>query len=453
MRGRARFRAVEYEPPAPLASVIAADAHLRPIEARDLLLSAGERARSLLGLESSPLVFVRDGVRFEGVAGVFLIAPGMELEVAPKFLGDAKGWREDFFLIATLDRHGRMLDEEGIRASASASSDLFTLIGRSFVGMYWRNHRRPLRTYKRQAVTQFNLDGDCDALDLLVPGEDGFEQEVTIFTRANAFNAVIGAAAQRLAPLVSDPETRARLERVAQHLPRQPLPARVERLLLPSCARAWQPVYDLAADILASLGGTYEDGRALAPGYLLKTWQAWQSLVSVGLRSAFGAALVTAQEPRVLGQRFLQNGKKVSAVVKPDNIVDLPGRPLVFDAKYKGNVAFGPTAVSNADLYEGLAFAKAAKSTEVVLAYPRRPSEASRGLEAEPPGASAEERAEQGWVGTHREFAHIEVDGVTLRGVEFGVRGISRPHGLRTFGRAFKDYVAGLPEPMIKPTY
>lgn len=445
MRGRARFTAVEYGRAEPLPSVIAADARIRPSEARDLLLSAGERARALLGLEASPLAFMRDGVRFEGLAGVFLLAPGVEMEVAPKFLGNARGWREDFFLVATLDHHGRLLDGEGIRASASASSDLFTLIGRSFVGMYWRNHRRPIRSYRRQVVADFALDGDCDPADLLLPGEEGFNQEVMAFTRSNPFNAVIGAAARSLAPMVSDPETRARLERVGQHLPRQTLPPRVEDQLLPSRARTWQPVYDLAVDILATLGGSYDEGRALAPGFLVKTWQAWQSLVSVGLRGAFGAWAVSAQQPHLLGERFNRAGKDEPVVVRPDNVVRLPGGLLVVDAKYKGNVAYGPTAVSNADLYEGLAFARAAGATEVLLAYPRRPSEESRDLEIAPPGATAEETAEQGWVGSHREFTRIQVDGVTLRGVEFGVRGISRPHGLAAFSRSFGRYISTLP--------
>ncbi|MCW5715431.1 MAG: restriction endonuclease [Bauldia sp.] len=400
------------------------------MQVRELLLSAGERIRSALGLETSPVAFVGDGVRFENVAGVFLLGSGIELEVAPKFLGHTEGWREDFFLLATLDHHGRLLDDEGVRASASPSSNLFTLIGRSFVGMYWRNHRRPLRTYKRRRLTDFTLDGDFDPVDLLWPSEEGFEQGETAFTRANPFNAVIAGAASRLAPLVSDPETRARLERVAQHLPRQPTPPRVEDRMLPSRAKAWQSTYDLAVDVLGGLGGSYDPRTAMAPGYILKTWHAWEYLVTLGLRSSFGTARVSRQSSQPLGVRRRRGGNWEAVEVRPDNIVHLSSGPVVVDAKYKGNVAYGATEVSSADLYEGLAFAKAAGTREVVLAYPRRAAEA---------GVLPEDQA-----GRFREFCEITVDGVTVRGVEFGVRGISKPHGLRTFGRAFSDYFAGL---------
>lgn len=428
MKRRDRFGAVEYDKHSPLVADIASRRGLSHTQARDLLYGAGERVRSALGLDSSPLSWSGDLLRFENVAGLLLLAPGIEVEIAPKFLGNTEGWREDFFLLATLDHHGRLLDEQGIRASASASSDLFTLIGRSFVEMYWRNHRRPLRIYRRHSVTDFALDGNFDAADLRMSGEDGFDQDLTTFTRSNPFNAVIAAAATRLAPLVSDPETRARLERVGQHLPRQSLPLRIEARTLPSRAKGWQSTYDLAVDILNSLGGSYDPRSAIAPGFVLKTWQAWESLVTAGLRSAFGTTNVSPQAPRKLGDRKLVGGGRKAVEVRPDNLVAHGGQVIVVDAKYKGNIAYGPTEVSSADLYEGLAFARAASAREVILAYPAR--------------VAASGNASDSFAGGYRQFSQIEVGDVTVRGVEFGVRGISRPHGLRSFSRALSAYIA-----------
>jgi len=431
---RHRVAAVEYAKAAPLVSEVARAAGVSHIQARALIHAAGERVRASLDLPESPLAWVGDGVRFENVAGLLLLAPGVELEVAPKFLGGAEGWREDFFLLATLSQHGRLLDAENIQARASSASDLLTLIGRSFVEMYWRNRRRPLRTYRRLAVDDFALEGDFDPADLALPGEEGFAQQVTTFTRANPYNAVIGEAARRLAPVVSDPETRARLERLAHNLPRQPAPTRVDELTLPGRARAWQPVYDLAVDILRGLGGSFDPKNAMAPGFVLRTWEAWEALVTLVLRMAFGAGAVGTQQEFQLGYRTYAGAKPARLMVSPDNTVKSGGRTVLLDAKYKGNVEHGRTTISNADIYEALAFARATKARDVVLAYPCRLAEGA------PTGPEL--------AGGYREFATASVDAVTIRGVEFGVRGIAQPHGLRRLSQAFRSYLDGLPSPI-----
>ena len=431
--GRERFQAVEYSKPVPLVSLISAKTGTTHPQARELLNAAGERVRGALSLERAPLDWTGESVQFTNFAGLLLLAPGIELEVAPKFLGHTKGWREDFFLLATLDRHGRLLDDQGIRASASASSDLFTLIGRSLVEMYWRNQRRPLKAYRRHKVTDFALDGDIDPVDLAMPGEEGFEQEVTSFTRVNPFNAVIATAASRLAHVVSDPETRARLERVTQNLPRQLPPHRIEARQVPSRARAWQSTYDLAVDILNGLGGSYDARSAMAPGFILKTWQAWESLVTIALRMAFGVGSVVPQPPYELGRRSVPGASSEPLTVTPDNVVRLGGRALLVDAKYKGNVEKGPTAISSADIYEALAFARAAAVRDVVLAYPRRITGA---------GIATADVA-----GGFEEFSVVIVGNTAIRGVEFGVRGISRNHGIRAFSQALCKYISTLPVP------
>lgn len=436
--GRERFQAVEYSKPVPLVSLISAKTGTTHAQARELLNAAGERVRGSLSLERAPLDWTGESVQFTNFAGLLLLAPGIELEVAPKFLGHTEGWREDFFLLATLDRHGRLLDDQGIRASASASSDLFTLIGRSLVEMYWRNQRRPLKFYRRHKVTDFALDGDIDPVDLTMPGEKGFEQEVTSFTRVNPFNAVIATAASRLARVVSDPETRTRLERVAQNLPRQLPPHRVEARQVPSRARAWQSTYDLAVDVLNGLGGSYDAGSAMAPGFVLKTWQAWESLVTIALRMAFGASSVVPQPSYELGRRAVPGVSSEPLTVTPDNVVRAARRTLLVDAKYKGHVERGPTAISSADIYEALAFARAALTPNVVLAYPRRIVGA---------GTASTDIA-----GGFEEFSVVTVGDVVIRGVEFGVRGISQTHGVRSFSQAFVQYVSTLPVPNTPAT-
>ena len=107
MRPWKRFTAIEYAKPVPLHEEIARETNLSPSKAQDLLLRAGDRIRAILGLESVPLSLTTDKIQFQNVAGLLVLASGLELEIAPKFLGNAPGWREDFFLLATLSHRKR----------------------------------------------------------------------------------------------------------------------------------------------------------------------------------------------------------------------------------------------------------------------------------------------------------------------------------------------------------
>lgn len=429
MRTWQRITVTEYAKPAALGEQVAQASKISPFHARELLLGAGERVRGLLGLESAPIALTGDKMQFQNFAGLLVLARGLELEVAPKFLGNTDGWREDFFLLATLSHHGRLLDEEGLKASAQPGSDLATLIGRSFVQMYWSNHRRPLRSYRRLRETDFAIEGDYDPEDLAIPTEDGFVQETTSFTRINPFNGVIRAAAAQLAPVVPDVETRARLERVAEHLPRQPVPSRLDGRQVPSRARSWQPTYDLSLDILHGLGGAYDPKNVLAPGFVMRTWQVWEHLISIGLRSGLGGKNVSVQAKHQLGIRS-SGGKSAKLNVYPDVLVQIRTatgiRDVIVDAKYKGHVGRGTMAVSNADIYEALAFSRATSIKDVVLAYPKN-------FDPRNPDTCA--------VGNATEFSNVTVDDVTIRAIEFGVCGISKRGGLKRFVTALSKCI------------
>lgn len=423
MRLWQRYTAIEHAKPIALPEEISKRSDISVAMARDLLLKAGERVRGRLGLEASPVVWSADRVQFQNCAGLLVLAPGFELEVAPKFLGDVTGWREDFFLLATLSHHGRLLDSEGLKASSHVTSDLATLIGRSLVDMYWRNQRRPLRTYRRLMRQEFAIEGDFDPEDLHSPGEEGFDQQVTTFTRSNRFNAVISAAAANLALVVPDPETRARLERVAQHLPRQLTPSRLNDQRLPNRARGWQTTFDLSLDILRGLGGAYDPRNALAPGFVMQTWQVWEHLVTISARSGLSPKNVSVQSRHNLGKRY-SNGSASDLNVYPDLeakwSVDGEARRAIIDAKYKGSVERGALTVSSADIYEALAFSRATGIKDVILAYPCIPKPSLVGAR----------------VGDAAEFSKIVVEDITIRAVELGVCGISQRGGLKKFAAA-----------------
>ena len=424
MRPWQRFTVIEYAKPGLLHEEIARETDLSSATAQELLLRAGDRVRAILGLESSPIALSGDKTQFQNIAGLLVLASGLELEIAPKFLGNAPGWREDFFLLAMLSHHGRLLDSENLKSSANTSSDLATLIGRSLIEMYWKNQRRPLRTYRRLEMREFAIEGDFEPEELSYPAEEGFPQAVTSFTRLNPYNAVIRSAAAQLTPIVPDVETRVRLERLAQHLPHQPRPLRFHARQLPSRSKAWQPAFDLSLDILRGLGGAYDPKNALAPGYVMQTWQVWEQLISLSLRSVLSPKNVVLQAQHTLGTRT--SGQKVKELqVYPDAIVTLQegagSRKVIVDAKYKGNTEHRHTSISNADVYEALAFCRASGVSEAVLVYPKR----INGI----PATTDE-------VGQANEISRVDAAGVIIRGIELGVCGIARRNGRRRFAEA-----------------
>ena len=252
---RIRLSLVEYGSPVDLSHEIAASVGVDRTKANSLLTDAGARAASSLGLNYNPISVDGKGARAIDFAGLIRLAPSVELEVAPKFLGldeADSAWREDFFFLSTLSRHGRLLATERLSAASGAPRDLSTLVARSITSMYDSRKRRPLRSYRRVKEADFFIDGDPDPLDLIFPSPDGFEQELTRFDRRNGWNADIVAAARELLPEVSDPSVVSALVRLIEDLSPQNTPSN-RRKPIPARHRAWKPLHELSVDVLEAL--------------------------------------------------------------------------------------------------------------------------------------------------------------------------------------------------------
>jgi 5-methylcytosine-specific restriction endonuclease McrBC regulatory subunit McrC len=112
--------------------------------------------------------------------------------------------------------------------------------------------------------------------------------------------------------------------------------------------------------------------------------------------------------------------------VFPDCVIESDGvRPkMLLDAKYKGHVEKGQLRISEADIYEALAFARASMCNLVVLAYPALPGD--------------KEQA----VGTCTVFEKVSVDAVQIVGIQVESRLISMAGALRTFASNMASGVA-----------
>ena len=417
---RTRLSLVEYGAPVDLSRAIADAIAVDRTKANSLLLEAGNRAASSLRLKYNPITVDAKGTRAIDFAGLIRLAPSLELEVAPKFLGledtDA-AWREDFFFLSTLSRHGRLLASERLSASGGTPRDLSTLVARSITSMYEARKRRPLRSYRRVCEADFFIDGDPDPVDLIFPSPDGFEQELIRFDRKNGWNGDIVAAAKELLPEVSDPSAASSLVRLIEDISPQNAPAN-RRKPIPARHKAWKPLHELSIDVLGGLGLNYKQGQANAPGYWVNTWRVWEDLLTVAARLGFGRNAVVPQRGYPLGTKTkISTGAVSKLSVYPDCVIESDGtRPrMLLDAKYKGHVEKGQLRISEADIYEALAFSKATGCNLVALAYPAQPWDAPQP------------------VGTCSVFEKAVVDAVQIVGIQIESRMISKMGALRVF--------------------
>lgn len=421
---RKRLSLVEYGAPVDLSRAIGEAIGVDRTKANSLLMEAGSRAASSLRFNYNPISVDVKGARAIDFAGLIRLAPSLELEVAPKFLGlddtDA-AWREDFFFLSTLSRYGRLLASERLTASGDTPRELSTLVARSITSMYEARKRRPLRSYRRVSEADFFIDGDLDPVDLIFPSPDGFEQELFRFDRSNGWNADIVAAARELLPEVSDPSAVGSLVRLIEDLSPQNAPTN-RRRPIPARHRGWRPLHELSVDVLGGLGLNYKQGQAHAPGYLVDTWRVWEDLLTVATRLGFGRNAVVPQRGYALGTKTKIGTGAVSKLsVYPDCVIEPDGtRPrILLDAKYKGHLEKGQLRISEADTYEALAFSKATECNLVALAYPAQPGDSPQS------------------VGTCTVFERIQVEAVQIVGLQIECRGVSKAGGLRLFSSNF----------------
>lgn len=409
-----RLSITEYRDAAAAVPEVAAALDLTRTGVVGLLQVANTRLARLLNRRVGPIQILGDALRVEDLAGLVRVSPALELEVAPKFLGSAwECWREDFFLIAILSRFGTLLARDRLTSAFAERNDLATLVGRAFVEEYWRHHRRPLRTYEQTVERAFEIDGDVDPEELALMDPEGYAQEVVRFTRSNEFNAVMYAAAEQLLTEVRDTETRQQLRRARDALAPQRVNDRRRPRMVPNRHRRWATLYDLSQQVLNGFGMTLSRPHyAIAPGFILQTPRAWEDIVVAGLQGGAPSARVRARHGWALGKR-----DGVEFDTTPDVTFELDGGRLVVDAKYKTREGQKRGHVSAADVYEGLAFMRAAHCRHLALLYPAPPV----GEKPRP-------------VGTAELFETITVHDLTISAFHVECRGLSAVDGLRDFG-------------------
>lgn len=364
-----------------LSSLVAAG--MTPLETTATLTRNSARLRRSLRLEEGdgPILIDGEAVKVVNVAGVIRLAPGVELEVAPKFLGDSyDGWREDLLAISNYTQRGS-ISPRHVRARVGHTGDLASVIGRTFIDEFWRHYRKPLRLYRGQRWRDFTLDGELD-IDLLDErSSDGLPQSAVVLDRRNPYNALLARAADVLVADVRDSTVRTQLLRVRALLGPQDQPSRVLRPVPPR-HEPWADLVELSKRIVAGADLTLHHDRYEAPGFVVRTWEAWERLTFLALRRELGFTEVLPQQEHDWG--FRQDGDAIR--VTPN--VTIPqgmGAPQLLDAKYKTRVDRNNQRISQSDLMEASAFMTACGAERIVLLYPR----SATSVAPDPCGASA----------------------------------------------------------------
>lgn len=354
---------------------LAYETDIMPQDLRSLLGRAGSRIAKALSLSSSPFVIDSNTVRAINVAGTIRLSVQIELEVVPKFLGfseeDVK-WKEDFYLLSTLSRHGKLIEGDNIHTTSAFRSSLYDIAGRALAEGFIPLRRNLLRKYRRNQFDDYSIDGEIRFEDAFIRLPDGIPQENVTFDKKNEYNATILAAMRHVQPHISDP----RIQRILQDSitilsPQNDVRLDRPRLSLPGRALQWKREYDLAYDIIHGMGAVFTDGTILSPGFMVSTWQVWEWLITTAIRIGEPNLTVVGQKQFIFGT--CQTVAEQQIHVYPDiSVISNDAREPVYlvDAKYKRLAPNNYREANRTDIYEALAFCRASGCHTLFLAYP-----------------------------------------------------------------------------------
>ena len=399
---------------------LAESCHIPPQTMRTLLRRANVRIMKPLSLTSAPFIMDSDTIRAANIAGTIRLSAQIELEIVPKYLGfneaDAH-WKEDFYLLSTLSKHGRLLEGDNIHTVSAFRSTLYDIAGRALAENFVPLRRQLLRKYRRDQFEDYSIEGEIRFEDAFVRSPDGIPQEKVTFDKKNEYNATILAAMRHVQPHITDVKVQRILqESITLLQPQNPVRMDRPRLALPARDLRWKSEYDLAYDIIHGMGAIFTDGNILSPGFIVSTWQIWEWLLTTAIRIGEANLKVVRQKPFPFGTAQNHDPAAQQLYVYPDVCAMLPDTDEVVylaDAKYKLLPPNDNRDSNRADLYEAFAFCQSSGCRYLCLAYP------SDTIPGEAPSVNL--------------AATYRIEGNTIFAIQVPVQGLSAPGGLRSF--------------------
>lgn len=399
---------------------LADSCRIAPQSMRLLLRKANARIMRALSLTAAPFIMDSNTVRAANVAGSIRLSAQVELEIVPKYLGFAEEdahWKEDFYLLSILSKHGRLLEGDNIHTVSAFRSTLYDIAGRALAENFVPLRRHLLRKYRRDQFNDYSIEGEIRFEDAFIWQPDGIPQENVTFDKRNEYNATILAAMRHVQPHITDVNVQRILqESITVLQPQNPVRLDRPRLELPARELRWKSEYDLAYDIIHGMGTIFTDGNILSPGFIVSTWQIWEWLLTTAIRIGETNLNIVGQKPYLLGTVQDHTPATQQLFVYPDVSAIQPNTGEVVylvDAKYKLLSLTGYRNVNRADLYEALAFCQSSGCRYLFLAYPSE--------------SASDAEARVNLAATYR------IVGNTVFALKVPVQGLSIPGGLRSF--------------------
>jgi len=392
---------------------------LRPEDVRRLI----DRALSSRGFEPENSYETKGTMfRFAGICGLLALDANRWIEIVPKFIDESnQDWREDFLWIVGKTSSNGINYAASIHSSSTKKTSLYDLVAKIWCDEFEKNERKLIRKYRQQSWRSFNLDGEIQEDLTDVASEDGFLQRGLVLTHKNPFNSLLREAAEVLLRKAASPQVSQRLAKAAERLGRRDSKFVLSSVPeLPARNTSWESCMNLSKVVLSSdtIGYGKPEGMSM-PSFIVKTHVTWEQITRQLCRSVFVGSTVT-KSSYDFGVRSKPGAKEGGLTVTPDISVYLAnGARLLFDAKYKPGGQHGAVSVSNADIYESLAFMEATQCPDICLIYP------------------SPER-----VDTPRQLFVTETVRVgkrSIKAVLLGVSGISQPNGWAMLIKSFKN--------------
>lgn len=369
-----------------------------------------------------------DSFRFAGVAGIFALKPNVTIEIVPKFLQlDSPSWRDDFLHIVLLTYSGHFLQNILLSAKPTSNADLYDIICNTWLDLFEKNSRYLIKTYINTNWRSFFIDGEIDIDDILTPNSEGYLQSGLRLSKSNTVNQTLFQAARNLRAHINNPNNIVRIERAMEILRnalKEPFPNKQKTINLKRDGR-WLPLIELSNTILSNLSlGFKELGKAILPGYILRTHDAWEKLMRLSIRRAFPLHNVVKISYDLAIRKINPAIEKIMATT-PDVSVHLHGSlQLLIDAKYKTtkdvDVINSAITISATDLYESLSFLKASNSNTILLLYPSKELISSPANNGQP-------------------LEVIECNDNKIIALSIGIQGVSVKHGFSNFIKNLKE--------------
>ena len=386
-----------------------------------LINQLNNKLKKMLDIKSDTFVLDGKSVFAKDAAGIFRLG-NLEVEIVPKFLGiNQNNWKDDFLQLLLLTHSGSILYSDHIGGGTNVYSSLYDVLAAEFIDMFAQNRKYYIRQYRKEEFFDYNIEGEIDFESIYERHPDGIRQFSSKFDKANVYNATISMAAAIIKNKVKRTDNILGLNNIISFLGKQENYDFAYKVPLKSRDRRWKNLYDVSYEIVKGMSFTYHDKRKVvnAPGYVFSTWQIWQDIIEHALVVGLKEKKVRAQMPCTLGKRWETESKKQIVEVRPDIVIQDKKTgitELLVDAKYKGKYNKG-FSVSNADIYEGMAFSTATGCRMLILLYPRTDND----IALEP--------------GELEVFNTVEVDELQIIGAKVEMTGIAAPGGISKFIR------------------